>query len=91
MFDDLATFYQVFGTLVTREDGAFRGILDVATVDAFGGPQLVGDHVLRYPTAWAPDLAPGERVTAAGTAYRVAGDPLPINAQESVAQLGAVA
>lgn len=70
---------------------AFGAIFDVADVAAFGGPQIVGDYVIRYLTSVAPDLSRGEIVTVNGRDYRIAGDPTQINAEESVAQLGAIA
>ena len=85
MLDDLATFYADFGTLVTREGGAFRGLLDVADQLAFDAVTH-GTHVLRYPADVA--LADGDDLVIGAATYTVAAPPRRINdGREAVADL----
>ena len=85
MLDDLATFYSDFGTLVTREGGAFRGLLDVADQIAFDAVTH-GTHVLRYPADVA--LADGDTLVIGAATYTVAAPPRRINdGREAVADL----
>ena len=85
MLDDLATFYSDFGTLVTREGGAFRGLLDVADQLAFDAVTH-GTHVLRYPADVA--LADGDALVIGAATYTVAAPPRRINdGREAVADL----
>ena len=46
--DDLDLFYADFGVQVSRQSGAFRGLLDVADVVAYEAVTH-GTHVLRFP------------------------------------------
>lgn len=85
MLDDLATFYSDFGTLVTREGGAFRGLLDVADQLAFDAITH-GTHTLRYPADVA--LSDGDALIIGAATYTVAAPPRRINdGREAVADL----
>lgn len=85
MLDDLAMFYADFGTLVTREGGAFRGLLDVADQLAFDAVTH-GTHMLRYPADVA--LADGDTLVIGAASYTVAAPPRRINdGREAVADL----
>ena len=85
MLDDLATFYGDFGTPVTREGGAFRGLLDVADQLAFDAVTH-GTHMLRYPADVA--LADGDALVIGAATYTVAAPPRRINdGREAVADL----
>ena len=83
--DDLDLFYADFGVQVSRQSGAFRGLLDVADVVAFEAVTH-GTHVLRHATSVG--LANGERITIAGQSYTVAAPPQRIDdGRESLAEL----
>ena len=85
MLDDLATFYADFGTLVAREGGAFRGLLDVADQLAFDAVTH-GTHMLRYPADVA--MADGDTLVIGAATYTVAAPPRRINdGREAVADL----
>lgn len=83
--DDLDLFYADFGVQVSRQSGAFRGLLDVADVVAFEAVTH-GTHVLRYPADVA--LADGETLVIGAARYTVAAPPRRIDdGREALADL----
>ena len=86
MFDDgLDLFYADFGVQVSRQSGAFRGLLDVADVVAYEAVTH-GTHVLRHATSVG--LADGETLVIGAASYTVAAPPRRIDdGREAVADL----
>lgn len=80
MFDarpHLDAIYHAFGVEVQRAGKAsFMGRLQQPGSDILGGAAMADACTLRYITATAADLVPGEAVTLNATAYRVESTPM---------------
>jgi hypothetical protein len=69
--EDLSPLFADFGVTVRHGAVTAQAVLDAPTTTALGGLVSLEDFQLTLSTADLPDLAHGETVTIAGTAYLV--------------------